>query len=111
MEKSTQGIVGSQLCGQKPNTFKPASILLPSHHQSGFFPIRVVSELSGLKGVLLARIMEGNTNRMMSLNGTNYHLWKGKMKDLLFVKKMHLPVFAAQKPESMSDEEWDFEHQ
>ncbi|RDX90561.1 hypothetical protein CR513_27562, partial [Mucuna pruriens] len=24
---------------------------------------------------------------------------------------MHLPVFASQKPESMSDEEWDFEHQ
>ncbi|RDX71413.1 hypothetical protein CR513_49249, partial [Mucuna pruriens] len=58
--------------------------VLPSHHQSGdLFPIRVVSELSGLKGVLLARIME----------------------------KMHLPVFAAQKPESMSDEEWDFKHQ
>ncbi|RDX75146.1 hypothetical protein CR513_45011, partial [Mucuna pruriens] len=36
--------------------------------------------------------MEDNTNRMMSLNGSNYHLWKGKMKDLLFVKKMHLPV-------------------
>ncbi|RDX93346.1 hypothetical protein CR513_24405, partial [Mucuna pruriens] len=71
----------------------------------------VVSELSGLKGVLLARIMEGNTNRMVSLNGTNYHLWKRKMKDLLFVKKMHLLVFAAQKPESMSNEEWDFEHQ
>ncbi|RDX84565.1 hypothetical protein CR513_34368, partial [Mucuna pruriens] len=86
--------------------------VLPSHHQSGgLFPIRVVSELSGLKGVLLARIMEVNTNRMVSLNGTNYHLWKGKMKDLLFVKKMHLPIFAAQKPESMSDEEWDFEHQ
>ncbi|RDX70455.1 hypothetical protein CR513_50300, partial [Mucuna pruriens] len=47
----------------------------------------------------------------MSLNGTNYHLWKEKIKDLLFVKKMHLHVFAAQKPESMSDEEWDFEHQ
>ncbi|RDY02055.1 hypothetical protein CR513_14537, partial [Mucuna pruriens] len=31
---------------------------------SGFFPIRVVSELSGSKGVLLDRIMEGNTNRM-----------------------------------------------
>ncbi|RDX82111.1 hypothetical protein CR513_37142, partial [Mucuna pruriens] len=72
---------------------------------------RVVSELSDLKGVLLARIMEGNTNKMMSLNGTNYHLWKGKMKDLLFVKKMHLPVFATQKPKSMFDEEWDFEHQ
>ncbi|RDY00402.1 hypothetical protein CR513_16423, partial [Mucuna pruriens] len=67
--------------------------LLPSHHQSGgLFPIRVVSELSGLKGVLLAKIIEVNTNRMVSLNGTNYHLWKGKMKDLLFVKKMHLPV-------------------
>ncbi|RDX63833.1 hypothetical protein CR513_57685, partial [Mucuna pruriens] len=48
--------------------------VLPSHHQKGdLFHIRVVSELSGLKGVLLARIME--------------------------------------KPESMSDEEWDFEHQ
>ncbi|RDY06562.1 hypothetical protein CR513_09439, partial [Mucuna pruriens] len=46
---------------------------------------------SSLKGVLLIRIMEDNTNRMVSLNGTNYHLWKGKMKDLLFVKKMHLP--------------------
>ncbi|RDX95656.1 hypothetical protein CR513_21792, partial [Mucuna pruriens] len=55
--------------------------------------------------------MEVNTNRMVILNGTNYHLWKGKMKDLLIVKKMHLPVFAAQKPKSMSDEEWDFEHQ
>ncbi|RDY07894.1 hypothetical protein CR513_07940, partial [Mucuna pruriens] len=30
---------------------------------------------------------------MVSLNGTNYHLWKEKMKDLLFVKKMHLLVF------------------
>ncbi|RDX64005.1 hypothetical protein CR513_57488, partial [Mucuna pruriens] len=79
---------------------------LPHHQSGGLFPIRVVSELSGLKGVLLARIMEVNTNRMVSLNGTNYHLWKGKMKDLLFVKKMHLPVFAAQKPESISDEEW-----
>ncbi|RDY05695.1 hypothetical protein CR513_10441, partial [Mucuna pruriens] len=64
-----------------------------------FFPIRVVSELSSLKGVLLAKIIEGNTNRMVNLNGTNYHLWKGKMKDLLFVKKMHLSVFATQKPE------------
>ena len=54
--------------------------------------------------------MEANT-KMISLNGTNYHLWKGKMKDLLFVKKMHLPVFATQKPDSMSDEDWDFEHQ
>ncbi|RDX90348.1 hypothetical protein CR513_27800, partial [Mucuna pruriens] len=45
--------------------------------------------------------MEGNTNRMMSLNNTKYHLWKGKMKDLLFVKKIHLPVFATQKSKSI----------
>ncbi|RDX88623.1 hypothetical protein CR513_29761, partial [Mucuna pruriens] len=52
--------------------------------------------------VLLARIMEGNTNKMMSLNNTNYHLWKGKMKDLLFVKKIHLLVFTAHKPKARS---------
>ncbi|VFQ98154.1 unnamed protein product [Cuscuta campestris] len=56
-------------------------------------------------------MMEPNYSRMISLNGTNYHKWKGKMKDLLFVKKMHLPVFATQKPESKSDEEWAFEHE
>ncbi|RDY09565.1 hypothetical protein CR513_06050, partial [Mucuna pruriens] len=31
--------------------------------------------------------MKVNTNRMVSLNVTNYHLWEEKMKDLLFVKK------------------------
>ncbi|RDX61441.1 hypothetical protein CR513_60332, partial [Mucuna pruriens] len=68
---------------------------------SGFFPIIVVSELFSLKGIVLAKIMKDNTNRMVSLNDTNYHLWKGKMKDLLFVKKMHLHVFAAKEPESI----------
>ncbi|KAK8524988.1 hypothetical protein V6N12_029838 [Hibiscus sabdariffa] len=33
------------------------------------------------------------------------------MKDLLFVKALHLPVFATQKPDSKNDEEWEFEHQ
>ncbi|KAK8589773.1 hypothetical protein V6N12_024164 [Hibiscus sabdariffa] len=33
------------------------------------------------------------------------------MKDLLFVKALHLPVFATQKPDSKSDEKWEFEHQ
>ena len=33
------------------------------------------------------------------------------MKDLLFMKSMHLPVFATEKLESKSDEEWDFEDQ
>lgn len=55
--------------------------------------------------------MEANTSRMVSLNGSNYHIWKGKMKDLLFVKNLHMPVFATQKPESKTEEEWEFEHQ
>ena len=49
-------------------------------------------------------------SKMVCLNGSNYHIWKGKMKDLLFVKKMHLPVFASNKPQSLNDEEWEFEH-
>ncbi|KAJ0077765.1 hypothetical protein Patl1_37282 [Pistacia atlantica] len=32
------------------------------------------------------------------------------MKDLLFVKRLYLPVFASEKPDSKSDEEWEFEH-
>ena len=44
-------------------------------------------------------------SKMVCLNGSNYHIWKGKMKDLLFVKKMHLPVFIFTKPESMTDED------
>src|ERR1044072_37493 len=56
-------------------------------------------------------MMEENTNRMVCLNGTNYHLWKGKMKDLLLVKKWHRPVFATERPESMTEDEWSFEHQ
>ena len=56
-------------------------------------------------------IMEVNTSRMIMLNGTNYQLWRNKMKDLLFVKAMHLPVFAIEKPESKSEEDWEFEHQ
>jgi len=55
--------------------------------------------------------MEANTNKMVCLNDTNYHLWKRKMKDLLFVKKLHLPVFATEKPEDKTGEEWKFEHQ
>jgi len=32
------------------------------------------------------------------------------MKDLLFVMKLHSPVFAAAKLDDKSDEEWEFEH-
>ena len=55
--------------------------------------------------------METNFSTMVCLNGTNYHKWKGKMKDLLFVKNLHLPVFADAKPESKTAEEWLFENQ
>ena len=55
--------------------------------------------------------MEANFSTMVCLNGTNYHKWKGKMKDLLFVKNLHLPVFADAKPESKTAEEWLFENQ
>ena len=55
--------------------------------------------------------MDINTKRMICLNGTNYHLWKNKMKDLLFVKSLHLPVFASQKLESKNDDDWNFENE
>ena len=47
---------------------------------------------------------------MISLNGTNYHVWKGKMEDLLYVKRWHLPVFGESKPENMNDSDWTLEH-
>ena len=50
-------------------------------------------------------MMQANTNKMVCLNDTNYHLWKGKMKDMLFVKKLYLPVFATEKPKDKTDED------
>ncbi|WJX48823.1 hypothetical protein P8452_35337 [Trifolium repens] len=54
--------------------------------------------------------MKTNTTRMISLNGSNYNVWKGKMEDLLYVKGFHLPVFSNEKPEGKSDEEWTLLH-
>ena len=54
--------------------------------------------------------MEANLSRMITLNGSNYHIWKGKMEDLLYVKQFHLPVFASEKPEKLSEEEWTLLH-
>ena len=54
--------------------------------------------------------MEVNTNRMITLNGSNYHTWKGKMEDLLYVKDYHLPVFTTEKPDNKSDAEWTLIH-
>ena len=44
-------------------------------------------------------------SKMVFLNGSNYHIWKSKMKDLLFVKKLHLPMFASKKSKSIKDED------
>ena len=49
--------------------------------------------------------MEVKTGKMINLNGMNYHIWRNKMKDLLFVTKMHLPVFSTTKPEDKTDQE------
>ena len=54
--------------------------------------------------------MEPNVSKMVSLTGHNYHIWKGKMKDLLLVKNLHLPVFGT-KPENISDDDWNFRHE
>ena len=50
-------------------------------------------------------------SKMVCLNERNYNIWKSKMKDLLFVKKMHLLVFSAHKPENVTDENWELDHQ
>ncbi|KAK2416554.1 hypothetical protein QL285_038941 [Trifolium repens] len=55
-------------------------------------------------------MMETNTTRMVSLNGSNYNVWKGKMEDLLYVKGFHLPVFSSKKSDGKSDEEWTLLH-
>ena len=55
--------------------------------------------------------MEGNMSKMVCMNERNYNIWKSKMKDLLFVKKMHLPIFSPHKPENVTNENWEFEHQ
>ncbi|GAV76732.1 hypothetical protein CFOL_v3_20205 [Cephalotus follicularis] len=47
--------------------------------------------------------MESSMNSMVSLNGRNYHIWKGKMEDLLYVKHWHLPVFGGIKSDNMTD--------
>lgn len=55
--------------------------------------------------------MEANTSRMVSLNGSsNYHVWKGKMEYLLYVKNLHLPVFSSEKPKSIKEEDWTLLH-
>ncbi|CAM8885310.1 unnamed protein product [Rhodiola kirilowii] len=54
--------------------------------------------------------MEANTRRMVNLNGSNYHGWKGKMEDLLYMNDYYLPVFTTDKPEKKTNEEWKIPH-
>lgn len=54
--------------------------------------------------------MEARTNKMINLNGTNYNLWRNRMKDLILMRNMHLLVFTIVKPDDKTDEEWAFEH-
>lgn len=51
--------------------------------------------------------MERSTNRMISLNGSNWLIWKAKMKDLFYCKNLYSFVEGDEaKPKSMSDDEW-----
>ena len=49
--------------------------------------------------------MEANTSRIVTLNGTNYAIWKGKMEDLLYVKNFYQPVYTTKKSKNKTDEE------
>ena len=55
-------------------------------------------------------MIEPNKSRMITLNGVNYVIWKGKMKDLLYVKNFYKPVFTNVKPDNITDEEWSLLH-
>ena len=55
--------------------------------------------------ILGGETMEANTSRMVTLNGVNYIIWKGKMDDLLYVKNFYKSVFTIVKPDNMTDEE------
>ena len=74
------------------------------------YPIKVVLERWFEIIYALCRTMESNTSRMITLNGSNYHVWKGNMEDLLYVKNYYLPVFASEKPENKTDAEWNLLH-
>lgn len=81
--------------------------LLPCHAYTLclFFSNIVVSELVIIIiGNIFIWMIEAKMIKMVCLN--NYHIWKGKMKDFLFFKKIYLHVFASNKPEYMYDKDW-----
>ena len=65
----------------------------------------MVSKLD-FKLICLVLNMKVNTSRMITLNGSNYHAWKGKMDDFLYVKDYYLHVFTIEKLDNKSDAKW-----
>ena len=48
-----------------------------------------------------------NTSRMISLNGSNWLIWKPKIMDLLYCKDLTKPIEKmGEKPEKYDDEDW-----
>ncbi|VVB15575.1 unnamed protein product [Arabis nemorensis] len=48
--------------------------------------------------------------RMISMDGSNYHIWKCKMEDLFYVKELNVPVFEEKKPEDKTEDQWKLLH-
>lgn len=61
------------------------------------------TELYQVVAEYIVDLNDGGEYKQNGLNDSNYHTWKGKMKDFLFIKKMHLPLFVTNKPQSMTD--------
>ena len=49
--------------------------------------------------------MDTSSAKMVTLNGSNYQVWKRKMEDILYVNDLHLPVFSDEKPDNKTDRE------
>lgn len=54
--------------------------------------------------------MEVNTTHMVTLNNSNYAIYKSKMEDLFYVKKFHQHVFDAMKPGNKIVDYWTLLH-
>ena len=54
--------------------------------------------------------MDTSSAKMVTLNVSNYQVWKRKMEDILYVNDLHLPVFSDEKPDDKTDREWELCH-
>ena len=68
-------------------------------------PHKVVSER------VLEEEIDESLGGMFKLTGSNYSLWKSKMRDMLVVKDLWLPVqFGDEKPDKIDAAVWDVMH-